>query len=477
MRATDRVVEALRYDLDARADLIRDLVYERMEATGPVASPEHIVATYVVASRSRDLTSVGAEVSYHMTSGTRNPAPGTLLAECTGTVLGTDAFDDSDRVGLVWVGFPVKLMQGEDGRVNTTDILHLTAGEGALGLTDHIDIQLVHLEIPEHVLATFPGPAYGAHGIREVTRFPAGRPMCGTILKPTSGITPQEVGELVRGIAANPLFGFAKEDENLNPGVGFCPLAARAREAVRAIHEQAARRHGRGLLFAPHITAPPDRLMCYLEIALEAGANAVMFSDQFVGGTTRMVREATAHLACPPAIYAHNSGISCRTRAIWREVLDFLVRLDGADFRQTAPVSTGEPLLRPYGREWQGCEAALTRPLGHIKPVMIARAGGLDQGNIILNLRDAARRGYGDGVLYLAGSAINSIKDSSGVASPELGSAAMEQALEAFSRGEVTGEDVDGHVGELYAYAVARGRRELQTALEQRYPGTPGGIT
>jgi len=470
MPISDRLLDALRYDLDARGELIREVVCERMDARGPVASPLHIVGAYVVASRTLTVEQVGEEISYHMTSGTHDPAPGTLLASCTGEVLAADPWDATGRVGLVWVGFPVKMMQQSDGKVYSTDILHLMAGEGAFGLTDHSDMQLAHLEIPPAVLDTFPGPAYGADGVRAVTHFPPGVPMFGTILKPTSGITPDEVGALVSELAGNPLFGFGKEDENLNPGAPFCPLKDRAEAAVAAIRARVAERQGRGLLFAPHITAPPDLLMRHLETVLEAGVNSVMFSDLFAGGTTRMVRDATAHLPAPPAIYAHNSGISTRTRAVWREVLDFLVRLDGADFRQTAPVNPGASLLRPFGREWLNCERELTKPAGAIQPTMIARAGGLDQGNIILNLRDAAARGYGDGVLYLAGSAINGIKDANGKPSPALGSGAMLEALEAFTSGAVTGEDEGRHLGELYAYSRARNKQALQTALEQRYP-------
>jgi ribulose 1,5-bisphosphate carboxylase large subunit-like protein len=405
-----------------------------------------------------------------MTTAEHNPPPGTLLAECTGEVLGVDAFDTQSRVGIVWVGFPTKMMRYDDGKVYTTDLLHLTAGEGVFGLVDHADIQLVNLDFPDDVLSTFPGPAYGPEGIGRTANWPDGAPMFGTILKPTSGITPKEVGDLVRGVAGNPLFGFAKEDENLIPGATFCPLAERAAEAAAALREQADKRGGRGILFAPHITAPAGYLIEYLGEVLDAGLNAVMFSDQFVGGALRMVREATMHLDNPPAIYAHNGGISVRTRQIWREVLDLLVRLDGADFRQTAPVTTKAPLLRPNGQEWLNCEAALTRPLGNIKPVMISRAGGLDQGNIILNLRDAKERGFGDGVLFLAGSAINSVKDASGNASAALGSQAMMEALEAYETGEVTGEDARSHVGELYAYALTEGKPALEAALTQRYP-------
>ncbi len=470
MPTPDAVLAAMTYDLDARGEIIREYVGERLAARVPVQAPDHIVGLYVVASRSQSVSAVGAEISYHMTSGVRHAPPGSLLAACTGEVLDADPWDPAGRVGMVWVGFPIRMMQQDDGRVFSTDILHLMAGEGAFGLTDNSDIQLARLEIPGPVLATFPGPAYGAPGVRRITAFPPGEPMFGTILKPTSGITPQEVGQLVRELAGNPLFAFAKEDENLNPGVTFCPLAQRTREAVAALRDRAPERGGRGLLFAPHITAPPDLLRRHLDIALEAGANAVMFSDQFAGGATRLVREATAGLEHPPAIYAHNSGISTRTRAIWREVLDLLVRLDGADFRQTAPVTTAAPLLRPYGREWLNCETELTRPLGPIAPTMIARAGGLDQGNIILNLRDAAQRGYGDGVLFLAGSAISGIKDSAGKPSPELGSAAMREALEAYTTGRVTGDDPSRHLEELYSYATSERAPALRTALEQRYP-------
>ncbi|HQK92575.1 MAG TPA: RuBisCO large subunit C-terminal-like domain-containing protein [Armatimonadota bacterium] len=469
MQTPSSVIEALCYDLDARANTLREYVYERMEAMGPVRSPEHIVGTYLVASRSHTVAETGGEIAYHMTSGVRHPPADTLLAQCTGEVFAQEAFDPSGRMGLVWVGFPVRMMQSAEGKVYTTDLLHLLAGEGVFGLTDHADVQLTRVEIPEAVLATFPGPAYGAQGIREKASWPDGLPFFGTILKPTSGITAEEVGRLVAAIAANPLFGFAKEDENLLPHLPFCPLLERTRAARTAMERSAGERGGRGLLFAPHITAPPDQLMTFLDAALKAGANAVMFSDQFVGGTLRMVREATASLPDPPAIYAHNGGISCRTRSIWREVLDLMVRLDGADFRQTAPVTTGPPLLRPNGLEWTQCERALTAPLGHIKPVMVARAGGLDQGNIILNLRDAAARGLGDGVLYLAGSAINSIKDSSGRPSPELGSAAMLQALEAYETGRVTGDDPAAHVEELRAYAASHHKDALLAALAQRY--------
>ena len=95
---------------------------------------------------------------------------------------------------------------------------------------------------------------------------------------------------------------------------------------------------------------------------VEAGASGVMFSETYAGGTVRMVREATRHLPNPPAIYGHNAGIGVKTRAIWREVIDFLARLDGIDFRQTAPVRPGlavhPPLRRRVARLRRGTHPA-----------------------------------------------------------------------------------------------------------------------
>ena len=130
-------------------------------------------------------------------------------------------------------------------------------------------------------------------------------------------------------------------------------------------------------------------------------------------------------------------------------------RLDGIDFRQTAPLTSGEPLLRPQGLEWRKCEEVLTKPLGHIKPVMVARAGGLDQGNIILNLVDVAANLPKGQALYLAGSAINSIQDSSGHADAKLGAQAMREALEMWRQGAVSADASDpaGHARALYDVA------------------------
>jgi ribulose-bisphosphate carboxylase large chain len=357
-----------------------------------------------------------------------------------------------------------------DGHLTSVDLLHTAAGAIIFDVYENQDARLVHLQIPDPVLATFPGPAYGPQGLRSSAGFSADEPAFGTILKPTAGITPDEVGALVEEAARCPLFLFVKEDENLYPRLDYSPVGERTRQAMAAI-ARAQDQGGRRLIFAPHVTGSPHEILDSVQMALEAGATGLMFSESFAGGTVRMVREATKYLARPPAIYGHNAGIGIRARFIWRELLDLLARLDGIDFRQTAPVRPGPPYIRPYGAEWRASEHALTRPLGHIKPTMIARAGGLDQGNILLNLADAESRGLGQSILFLAGSAINSIKNNKGQADARLGAEAMQQALDVHRSGELRDVPHAEHVAALAAVATTKHLTALREALRQRYPG------
>ena len=461
------ILNTMKIDLDAREESIREAVYEVMAELPPPDLSDQIVVTYWVHAASLSPAQVGKEISYHMTSGVRKAPTGSLLDQCSGRVIDAVDFDESGRLGLVRVGFPLKMLLDETGSIYSTDILHITAGEGVFGLTENIDIKLCHIAMSDETLRLFPGPAYGAPGVRRLTSF-GNEIAFGTILKPCTGITAEQEAEIVAEAAANPMFLFVKEDENFMPRVPFAPLGERLKHSLAAIKRVSDKRGSVGLIYAPHITAPPHLFAEAVKACLDAGVNGIMFSELFTGGTMRMVREMTKSLPNPPAIYAHNSGISSRTRHIYREVIDLFCRLDGADFRQTAPVTIGKSLLRPFGTEWRGCEKALSQPLAGHPPVMMARAGGLDQGNIIINLLDVANGSGADNYLFLAGSAINGIRNARGEYDPVIGAEAMRQALDVYRAG-VFAEVSTNHVSELKAYADANGLAALATALSQRY--------
>ncbi|HLH56178.1 MAG TPA: RuBisCO large subunit C-terminal-like domain-containing protein [Verrucomicrobiae bacterium] len=462
-------LKSLWHDWARRQSILRAIVTERLAAHPAPRVSDCVVATYFFAFRTLKLEEAVKEISYHATIGVKNPPAGSLLAACAAKPLGVDAFDRTNRLGLVHVGFPLKMMLQPDGHLTSCDLLHTTAAAILFDVYENQDSQLVALRIPDAVINTFPGPAHGPFGVRQMTGFGHDQPAFGTILKPTAGITANQVGELVEQIADCRLFMFVKEDEDLYPNLDYCPVAERTKLAVQAIKNAQRRRGGLGLIFAPHISSAPHEMLSVAQAALDAGATGLMFSETFAGGAVRMVREATRNSGTPPALYGHNAGIGVKTRAIWREVIDMLARLDGIDFRQTAPVRPGKPFLLPYGQEWIASERTLSMPLGNIKPTMIVRAGALDQGNIGLNLADAERRGLTGNVLFLAGSAINSIQDKRGRPSPRLGAEAMQQAIAIHRDGDLRGVSEREHLRALVALAKSRKLTALSEALRQRY--------
>ena len=464
------ILETLWYDSDNREQLLRQVITDHLGETPAPKSDQHIVATYFFAFRTQKLESAVEEISYHATSGVKHPPPASLLEACSAIPAGVDCFDSTGRLGLLHVAFPLKMMLQPDGHLTSSDILHTAAAAIIFDVYENQDARLVSLQIPTKVLETFPGPAYGPLGVRELTGFSPEQPAFGTILKPTAGITPDDVGKLIEDVADCQLFLFVKEDEDLYPNLDYSPAAERTRRAVTAIEHAREQRSGKGLLFAPHIGGAPHEILDTLRAVLDAGASAVMFSETWAGGTVRMVREATRHLSQPPAIYGHNAGIGVKTKGIWREVIDLLARLDGIDFRQTAPVRPGAPFLKPYGLEWDASEKILTQPINNIRPTTIVRAGALDQGNIGLNMADVEKRGLEDRVLFLAGSAINSIKNKNGNADPKLGAEAMLQAIDVHSSGTLKDIPMEEHLQALYQLAINKKMTALVSALQQRYP-------
>ncbi len=463
------LLDALWHDADLREEQLRQVITDRLPQHPPPQLDDQVVATYFLALRTKKLSEMGREIAYHATSGIKQPPPASLLEECTGQAVGIDPWDATGRIGLLHMAFPLKMLLNAQGTLTSCDLLHIAAGAILFDVYENLDSRLLRLTIPDRVVRTFPGPAYGATGVRQSTGFSEDEPAFGTILKPTAGITPDQVGQLVEQAARCPLLLFVKEDENLYPNLDYSPVAERTRQAVAAIQRAQDERGAKGLVFAPHISGAPHEILDSVQAVLDAGATGVMFSESFATGAVRMVRDATRHRERPPAIYGHNAGIGVRTRCIWREVIDYLARLDGIDFRQTAPVVPGTPFIRPYGTEWEASEEILTRPIAGIRSVMIARAGGLDQGNLIMNLQDAERRGMMTHILWLAGSAINSIKNRAGQPDPQYGAAAMQEALEVYGTGVLDGIPVEEHVTTLLQVAQSKNFTPLVDAIRQRY--------
>ena len=262
MNAIDSgTLDLLWRDEELRESRLREVVMDRLADRPPPRVDDCVVASYFFALRTLTLQKAAKEISYHATSGIKEPPPGSLLEQCTGQAVGMDAFDATGRLGLLHMAYPLKMLRQPDGHLTSVDILHTVAGAIIFDVYENQDACLVGLQIPDDVIATFPGPAYGPQGVRNCSGFGADEPAFGTILKPTAGITPEEVGVLVEQAAHCPLFMFVKEDENLYPHLDYSPVQQRTRQAMAAIERARQQNSGRSLIFAPHITGSPHEIL------------------------------------------------------------------------------------------------------------------------------------------------------------------------------------------------------------------------
>src|SRR6266508_1145977 len=114
MRALDaKTLDLLWHDEDDRETRLRTIVADRLGEKPSPRSDDHVVATYFFALRTLNLSELATEIVYHATSGIRKPPAGSLLAACTGKAVGIDAFDASERIGLLHMAYPLKMLLDE----------------------------------------------------------------------------------------------------------------------------------------------------------------------------------------------------------------------------------------------------------------------------------------------------------------------------------------------------------------------------
>ncbi len=161
-------------------------------------------------------------------------------------------------------------------------------------------LRLLDLEFPAALVDEFPGPQFGVAGTRRMTGV-AGRPIIGTIVKPSVGLTPEATAELVRTLGHAGV-DFVKDDE-LMANASHSPLAVRVAAVMEVVNELA-EATGRKLMFAPNITDQLDRMLEHHDTVVAAGGTCVMVSLNSVGlGAVEFLRRR-----CELPIHGHRNG-------------------------------------------------------------------------------------------------------------------------------------------------------------------------
>jgi ribulose 1,5-bisphosphate carboxylase large subunit-like protein/predicted dehydrogenase len=201
----------------------------------------------------------------------------------------------------VTLSYPLENM----GAANLPTLVATVAGS-VFDLSEVSGLRLVHLELPQAFADAHPGPQFAIDGTRRLTGV-VGRPLIGTIIKPSVGLSPNETAALVRELAEAGV-DFIKDDELMaNPP--HAPLAERVSAVMRVVNEHAART-GKKVMYAFNISDELDAMLAHHDTVLAHGGTCVMVSINSVGlvGVERLRR----HSQLP--LHGHRNGWAMLTR-------------------------------------------------------------------------------------------------------------------------------------------------------------------
>ncbi|MFC5471522.1 ribulose-bisphosphate carboxylase large subunit family protein [Cohnella suwonensis] len=188
-------------------------------------------------------------------------------------------------------------------------------------------LRLIDLELPPSFSSKYKGPKFGTAGTRDLVGV-HGRPIIGTIIKPSIGLTIDELRPLVRTLALSGL-DFIKDDE-LNANPLFVPFEQKVKAVMEEI-ERAADATGKKVMYAFNITGDIDELRRNHDWVKQSGGTCVMVSINSIGFSG--LAELNRYSELP--IHGHRNGFGYWTRypALGMAFAPYqkLCRLAGAD--------------------------------------------------------------------------------------------------------------------------------------------------
>jgi ribulose-bisphosphate carboxylase large chain len=253
----------------------------------------------------------------------------------------------------------------------------------------HAHVELVDVAFPDDLLALFPGPRFGATGLRQVLGV-RDRALTCAALKP-QGLPVERLAALCYTFAMAGI-DVIKDDHGLADQT-YSPFDSRVEACQRAI-ERAAADSGHRAIYAPSIVGSPRRASAQIRRARDVGAGAVLLAPSLLGlpSFAEMVREEV-----DVPVLAHPS-FTGGTRVAPPLLMGTLFRLLGADavifphfasrFAFSAPVCAD---IVARGRA----------ALGRCAPTMPVPAGGVQ-----LDAVQTALDFYGPEVMLLIGGSL-----------------------------------------------------------------------
>jgi len=148
-------------------------------------------------------------------------------------------------------------------------------------LTQFTGLKLMDIDLPASFSVHFAGPKFGIEGCRRLTNVYE-RPLIGTIIKPSIGLSPDETAALVHTLATAGI-DFIKDDELLSSSANS-PFDKRV-DAVMKVLNTHADKTGKMVMYAFNISDELDQMHRNYEKVAKAGGTGVMVSLNSVGLT------------------------------------------------------------------------------------------------------------------------------------------------------------------------------------------------
>jgi ribulose-bisphosphate carboxylase large chain len=162
------------------------------------------------------------------------------------------------------------------------------------------------IDFPPQYLSQFRGPVFGIAGCRKLTGVYE-RPLIGTIIKPSIGLSPEETADLV-DVLVKAGIDFIKDDELLSSSANS-PFEKRV-DAVMRVINAFADKTGKKVMYAFNISGEMDEMLHRYDYIEKAGGTCAMISINSVGlaGTKKICDLGQL------AIHAHRNGWGMLTR-------------------------------------------------------------------------------------------------------------------------------------------------------------------
>jgi len=311
---------------------------------------------------------------------------------------------------IIKIAYPIELFESS----NMPNILSSVAGN-VFGLKALKNLRLLDIQLPNQILESFKGPAFGIAGIRELLKV-SKRPLVGTIIKPKLGLNTKDHAR----VAYDAWLGgcdVVKDDENLS-SQSFNPFEERL-TATLECRDRVQAETGERKVYMVNITAETDVMVKRAESVVAQGGEYVMVDILTCGWSAlQTIRDQNFKLV----IHAHRAGHAAFTKnplhGIAMKPIATVARIIGVDQLHVGTVvgkmsETKAEVLENI----EACKAGL----GGLKPVLPVASGGLYPG-LVPDLLET----FGCDVVIQAGGGIHGHPQGT-----TCGARAMRQAVDA----------------------------------------------